>query len=412
MISRLCLSVLLVTVLVGCHSTTSRKPSEAQPASALIPPAPTNTPAIADLEVATAEPLSTPAGFTEPRRFPGEPEPGATAMQRPAPEPASEPPATVGPVEPDGADNAGAGEPSLAAVVWDPGKPWVDLGAWSIEAGCCQPRIVTRPRAAVYECLGRDVSLEVHPGVKRARLNELTVHLGMEPRLEAGRLLIHGLDLEKTIVPLLRSPAPAMWHRRSVVIDPGHGGSQPGSRAITGNQLEKDLTLDWGLRLANLLVDRGWQVFLTRTNDIDMALAERIDYAEASGATLSISLHFNSAFPNAKVEGLETYCTTPAGLPSTVTRDYADETTRAFPNNSHDAANLRLAAAVHRGLIRSSGAADRGIRRARFMDVLRWQNRPAILVEGGYLSNPAESQRICDPGYRQRLAEAIAAALE
>ena len=124
------------------------------------------------------------------------------------------------------------------------------------------------------------------------------------------------------------------------------------------------------------------------------------------------SLHFNSAFPNAAVNGLETYCTTPQGLPSTVTRDYADETERRFPNNDFDDANMRLAMRVHRSLITATATADRGVRRARFMDVLRWQNRPAILVEGGYLSYPAEARRLSDPSHRQRMAEAIVAALE
>jgi hypothetical protein len=58
-----------------------------------------------------------------------------------------------------------------------------------------------------------------------------------------------------------------------------------------------------------------------------------------------------------------------------------------------------------------NGHADRGVRRARFLGVLQGQNRPAVLVEGGYLSNPQEAQRIADPAYRQRLAEALAKAL-
>ena len=89
-----------------------------------------------------------------------------------------------------------------------------------------------------------------------------------------------------------------------------------------------------------------------------------------------------------------------------------DDTTATFPNNQHDAGNLALARRIHRHLLSTTGAADRGIRRARFMDVLRGQNRPAVLVEGGFLSNAEESQRINTPAYRQRLAVGVARALE
>ena len=93
-------------------------------------------------------------------------------------------------------------------------------------------------------------------------------------------------------------------------------------------------------------------------------------------------------------------------------RDFPDDATQAWPNNTSDAANLRLALHVHRRVLAATGAADRGVKRARFMGVLRGQNRPAILIEGGYLSNPAEARKIATPAYRQKLAEAVAAALE
>jgi N-acetylmuramoyl-L-alanine amidase len=66
---------------------------------------------------------------------------------------------------------------------------------------------------------------------------------------------------------------------------------------------------------------------------------------------------------------------------------------------------------VQRSLLKISGAKDHGVRRARFMTVIRGQNCPAILVEGGYMSNPREARRIADPSYRQKLAEAVAKAL-
>jgi N-acetylmuramoyl-L-alanine amidase len=126
---------------------------------------------------------------------------------------------------------------------------------------------------------------------------------------------------------------------------------------------------------------------------------------------LFLSLHFNSAAPNDAEAGLETYCLTPAGLPSTVTRSFGDDPSIAFPNNAFDVENLGLALRVHRALLQVNGGRDRGIRRARFLGVLRGQQRPAILIEGGYLSNPKEARLIAQPEYRQRLAEAVAFAL-
>jgi N-acetylmuramoyl-L-alanine amidase len=174
-----------------------------------------------------------------------------------------------------------------------------------------------------------------------------------------------------------------------------------------GNRYEKEFTLDWARRVGALLTANGWRVFLTRTTDRDLSISNRIAFAEAQKASLFLSLHFNSSAPNDQQSGLETYCLTPTGMASTVTRGYGDDPALAFRNNAFDAQNLQLALRVHRALLQVNGRHDRGVRRARFLGVLRGQNCPAILVEGGYLSNPEEARRIADPAYRQRLAEAL-----
>ena len=99
-------------------------------------------------------------------------------------------------------------------------------------------------------------------------------------------------------------------------------------------------------------------------------------------------------------------------MPSTLVRGYPDDVTVTFPNNAYDAENLRLGFRIQRSLLSLSGASDRGIRRARFMEVLRGQERAAVLIEGGYLSNPEDARRIGTPEYRQRLALGVAQALE
>ena len=176
---------------------------------------------------------------------------------------------------------------------------------------------------------------------------------------------------------------------------------------------KKEFTLEWANRLAVGVKRNGWTVRLTRTNDTDISLADRVAFAEKLNADLFISLHFNA--PGSTVSnpvGVETYCLTPQGMLSSFNHGYSDDVTALFPNNAFDAQNLQLAVRLHRALLQVNGAADRGVRRARFMGVLRGQNRPAALVEGGYLSNPREARLIADPAYRQKLAEAIANALK
>jgi N-acetylmuramoyl-L-alanine amidase len=176
------------------------------------------------------------------------------------------------------------------------------------------------------------------------------------------------------------------------------------------NHYEKEYALDWALRLQKLLFNHGWRVYLTRTNDADLSLAQRVSLAERWQADLFISLHFNSAPSTPEAAGLETYCLTPTGMPSSVTRA-DDGLGLVFPNNAFDDLNLQYAARLHRALVEATKADDRMIRRARFLGVLRGQNRPAVLLEGGYLSNPQEAQRIADPRYRQKLSQAVAQAL-
>ncbi len=252
----------------------------------------------------------------------------------------------------------------------------------------------------------------LRPGSRVALWEGLELRLGFAPQWIDQQPFVHTLDLNKTLAPLLYSPAPGFAKTNpTIVIDPGHGGEDSGARSVLGSHYEKEFTLDWARRLQALLAVNGWQAFLTRSNDVDLALSNRVAFAEQRKADLFLSLHFNSAVADERQAGLETYCLTPAGMPSTVTRQFEDDPALTFPNNAFDAQNLQWAFRVHRALLQVNGCQDRGVRRARFLGVLRWQQRPAILVEGGYLSNPREAGLIGQPAYRQRLAEAVAKGL-
>lgn len=290
---------------------------------------------------------------------------------------------------------------------------WISLRRWSAENHLGSVQRLSAGPVPTFALKTASGLLIIHANNVLANWNGLEFHLGFPPQLINNEPFVHSLDLSKSIQPLLHGLSLPEKPNRVVVIDPGHGGQNYGTKSSVDEYYEKDYALDWAKRLAPLLASNGWQVFLTRTNDSNMELSNRVAFAEEHKADLFISLHFN-AVPgsvNPSQAGIETYCLTPAGMSSTLKRDYEDNAALVFPNNRFDAENWQLAVAVHHALMKVPGAFDHGVRRARFMGVLRGQNRPAILVEGGYLSNPREAKRIADPAYRQKLAEAIATAL-
>jgi len=245
----------------------------------------------------------------------------------------------------------------------------------------------------------------------------MNLGLGFAPVSERGQVVVHSVDVTKTFYPLALGALSIPKQTRVLVIDPGHGGADPGSSATTRRAFEKDLTLDWALRVERLLLtNSSWRVVLTRRDDRDIPLMERVAIADANQADLFMSLHFNSVETNgsgkgADESGIETYCLTPAGAPSNVTRNFEDDSRRVYPNNEFDAQNLLLASRVQSSLIATTGRKDRGVRRARFMSVVREQKRPSVLVEGGFLSSPSEFALLSKPDFREQMARAICNAL-
>ena len=318
----------------------------------------------------------------------------ATPVAPPAPAPVTAPPASAAPTN-------------------QPAETWIPLDRWCKANGLAAPCLVGPAPAPAYALIMPDGVVVLRAGSLVAHWDRLDVRLGFAPQMMNGQPFVHALDLKKTLEPLVRGSCLSFLKTNpTIVIDPGHGGQDSGTKGVLGYRYEKDFTLDWARRLGSLLATNGWQVFLTRSNDMDLSVSNRIVFAEAHKADVFLSLHFNSSAPNGQQAGLETYCLTPTGMPSTVTRGYNDNQALAFPNNAFDAQNLQFALQVHRALLQVNGGHDRGVRRARYLGVLRGQNRPAILVEGGYLSNPSEARRIANPAYRQELAEAVARALK
>ena len=293
---------------------------------------------------------------------------------------------------------------------WD--NAWVPLESWGRFNGLGKPVQLSGGPEALFQIQTTNGLMLVKMGSHTLNFDGLQYGLGFAPRLIRGLPYVHSLDARKNFQALLGALLQLPVTNRTIVLDAGHGGRDSGTLSIVSRESEKQYTLDWALRLGRLLAHRGWNVIFTRTNDVDLSLGERIAVADRANADLFLSLHFNSGTPNQDLSGVETYCLTPTGLPSNLVREFEDNPRDSHPNNAFDDQNVLLASRLHRSVLRATGALDRGVRRARFMAVLRGQGRPAVLIEGGYLSNPDEARRIATPEYRQVLAEGVARALE
>ena len=219
---------------------------------------------------------------------------------------------------------------------------------------------------------------------------------------EEGKWTVTKADVTKIIDPLLRADKVlAARGFKSLVIDPGHGGDDPG--AIGRRKVcEKKVVLDIARRVREKLRGSGLSVKLTREEDSALSLATRAAKAKEWKADIFVSIHCNSAH-NTKATGLETYAIPAAGFPSTAGND--DRNT--YSGNKYDRANTLLAYYVHKETLARTKSIDRGIRRARF-DVLQNAPCPAILVECGFVSNKKEEEKMLQKEYRDNVARGIA----
>lgn len=174
---------------------------------------------------------------------------------------------------------------------------------------------------------------------------------------------------------------------RLIVIDPGHGGSDPGS--YRGDLVEKTIALDMSKRLRDILVQRGWRVLMTRETDKDVfgpndsdrdELQARDDIANNSGARLFISIHVN-AYMNSGPHGATAYY--------------------------YKSSDVALAQAVDRRIAAQGGIKSDGTVKDKLY-VVHHANMPATLVETAFISNPDDRALLQSPQWRQKMAQAIA----
>ncbi|MEO1430631.1 MAG: N-acetylmuramoyl-L-alanine amidase [Cyanobacteria bacterium J06633_8] len=186
------------------------------------------------------------------------------------------------------------------------------------------------------------------------------------------------MTLPRTTSPIPGSRVPS--GRVSVIIDPGHGGKDPGAIGIGGLR-EKDVILPISIRVAQILQQNGVQAILTRNSDFFVSLKGRVDMAERRNADLFVSIHANSVgLSRPDVSGLEVY---------------------------YYSSGYNLARTVRSGILNSVRVRDRGVRKARFY-VLRKTSMPAILVETGYVTGREDAPKLASPQYREQMAQGIA----
>lgn len=289
------------------------------------------------------------------------------------------------------------------------GISYVDLSHFATRFGLKVEK--ASANGANFRVFSKWTDLRFEVGSRECAINGLRVFLGDGIRSYQARPYISQLDIDKLLVPILRpglgQPRPGSL--RTIMLDPGHGGKDSGMVNKALKLQEKILALDTAQRLKKLLEADGYKVVLTRTSDRYVDLPDRPALAKNAGADLFVSLHYNSVASGAeRVTGIEVFTMTPQFQYSTSDPARRDTSARAAnPGNRSDHWNALLAYHLHRALQTKLPTEDRGMKRARFA-VLRLVTCPAILVEGGYLSNPGEARKIATPAYRQKLAEAVA----
>jgi N-acetylmuramoyl-L-alanine amidase len=279
-------------------------------------------------------------------------------------------------------------------------------------------------------------SLPTDPLVRDIKLGQQEIQLVLAPGTEAEdytlrepfRLVFDVYRKAPKAAPQIASPTLGQRSDdiRTIVIDPGHGGSEDGAIGPSGTA-EKDITLTLARTLRTRLEERmPVRVVLTRTEDADLPLDTRTALANQQKADLFISLHLNSNHhPGA--QGAETFFSSLEASDEYAAQSAASENL-ATGSSSGDplydlqlilwdlaqsrylAESQRFASLVQDELNEALGLRNRGVKQAPFR-VLMGAAMPAVLVECGFLSNPKEEQKLLDPAYRAQLIDALVRAV-
>lgn len=255
----------------------------------------------------------------------------------------------------------------------------------------------------------RKVEMILTVGGKECLMNGVKFVFSHPVLEQFGRVYVSRTDLAKLIDPVLRPNfIQNAGDFRTVILDPGHGGSDSGATNAIGKEAYFNLLV--AQRVKAKLLPQGFRVLMTRQSDQALTLTDRVNFANAvEENAVFISIHFNSGGEEAR--GIETFTLSPPGVAhygrGVKSSDFFEKS-----GNMYDSANMALATSVHGSVLMRLGKQtfDRGIKRARF-DVLTGVRHPSILLEGGFMTHPFESKLINSPVYQDALAQGVVDAI-
>ncbi len=250
--------------------------------------------------------------------------------------------------------------------------------------------------------------------------NEKPAQSAVEPNLKS-----EPAQSEPVEAPLPPVVAGKFSRNKTIVIDPGHGGTDPG--AINGSLKEKTAVLGVAKKLGEILKSRGYKVYFTRSTDVFINLRSRTKFANDKMADLFVSIHANAA-PNAtkakSMHGIETFFLSPARSERSKNAAalenksdieemnyFSQQTFLNVLNREKIIASNKLGIDIQKEILASArkvyAASDGSVREAPFW-VLVGALMPAVLVEIGYITHPVEGEKLFDEAYQKALANGIA----
>ncbi len=287
------------------------------------------------------------------------------------------------------------------------------------------------PAAAEIDAQGpRVLRVVLREGEAVIALREAGLSTNVYPLGGPPRLVVDVTPAVAGAMPVPGSvPAPGPSRGRTVVLDPGHGGTEEGAQGPSG-LLEKDATLALSKTIQDVLTRHGYRVVTTRSSDASVSLEDRAAASNAAKADVFVSLHANAS-RSAEAHGTEVYylsleasdraaallaenenraAETPAAGKNASLRDL-DIILWDLAQNQHLAASERLAEIIQADFNRLLGVTTRGVKQAP-LRVLIGVNAPAVLVEVAFLTNPDEEKMLASEEFRRQTAETLAGSLD
>jgi len=214
---------------------------------------------------------------------------------------------------------------------------------------------------------------------------------------------------------------------RTIVLDPGHGGKDPGAIGNSKSHFEKEIALAIAKKLKRKLENKlNVNVLLARDKDEFVSLQQRTQFANSNAANLFISIHCN-AHRNSKVDGIEVYYLSTAktsdaraveAMENQVVYDFegGEEAVKKYDDlafiladmaqSEHLEESYQLGMKLQSNMVEATGSRNRGVKQANFY-VLRGAFMPAVLVEVGFMSNKTEEKKLIKSSYQDKLVEAL-----